>query len=558
MAETTTVATASYDVTTCPEIDYRPKVIEHGSFRYNQLFQVTGGQNQTLNRTAITTSVFEIPPGVLNFSKSILRFRMDTTLSPAGGDAFMQNFIAAGLPMIDRIALFTRGGVYICDITFANFFTNLVAPAITSREKLVSTPMALPEMYATTANNAADINLTASSYNGSSLPVSALLTPHNLYANGGGVAAVGSNPLPDGNDVLNNVITNIGCFNARLRPAEGGTSNERFRYRYTGNTTAVANNSAGMTSLQYNIPLGEIPHSIFSLNRDMLFGEVLLLQIYWAPTQQYNYATALADDTFNANFKTVSMNNLVLQLAREVNPTIVKSLSSLVLGQGIRYTVPYVYTNRYASPSGANISVQVRLNRGHGKSLLVAYNGVYNPNANNHTNMAYVHRSNMVQVLERDGGAGAGHSGSTMIRNGNNEIVEYCYSMLDNERLQEINMTTKDSWDFVTQVGLGNIEDSCIDDLDSYRENWVWIDNWTGLPTCKQSIFNAADCGLDLTQERLYTFFVKIGDAAANNQAPFTAPGAGDSTQGYGNPTIFQFFVTQKTLTVTATQISIV
>jgi hypothetical protein len=543
---------SGYDVSTAPEIDFKPKAYEHGTYRMNQLYQVTGGQSKTLQANAIETSTFELPTRVFNLSKSILSFRLDQTVYTAlGAELLHPNLHAQGLPMIDRIALFTRGGIYVSDIVNFNYFTNIVAPVTTSMDKLVNAGRAIPEVgitaVATVANGV--LPLGALAFNDSSEPVTNLLHPftgQNTTAvaftqqvepvAGSGVGGIAARHKVEGSNQ---------AYEPGIIGTEEPTRSHRYTYQgYASPLTALAT-VAQIISQRYQVKLGEIPDSIYAMNRDLFFGETMLLQIYWSPYSSIGWMTTGATMVESAVANVLTIQDLALYLACETNRGIVETITRSVMANGMRLTVPYVYTNRYTSPGGQAVSVQVRLNRGHGKSLLKVYNAVVKPQVAAYAkSMLYAHKSGIVTTV-----VPAASVASTVV----SPLWDYIYSMLDNERLQEINMNVTNGIDFMYQRE--NLRGCVVDNRNKFMYNYVWTDNWTGMPLCQYEAADFTECGLDLQQERLYTFFMYINTAAlAGTAVPYSSAWEAAFTA----PTIFQFFVTQKTLNITLNNISIV
>lgn len=537
------------DVTTAPELDWRPKVYDHGTYRMNQLLQVTGGQTVDLayNTNASITSRFEIPAKVFNPSKSVLNFRLDQLGINQTGGAVQQALKclhAQGLPMIERMALFTRSGVYISDLYSFGEYTNLIAPYTTSKEQLLNTPYARPETFKEADPGAANVPNYVSPFTDSSDPVTDLLSPSLVTPY---LTTVGADACQQ---VTGSIRESGNVRNERAYPI---TDDERWRYKLetfpypAGGGAGGAADGSHTISQRYQIELGKIPNSIYAINRDIFFGDVVILEITWAGADKILHSQLVADRAPVAlpNI-TLRVVDLALYLAVEVNPSVFPAIIRQVQSNGLRFTVPYVYPNRYTSPSGDKVSVQVRLNRGHGKTLLKVYTGIYKPiSLSANRSLAYSHGST-VSVL----------SDATVVapvsRTRKYVCWDYIYTMLDNERLQEINMTTQDGRDYMYMKDL--IRGSAGEGYGAFTQNWCWMDSWTGMPSHMANLAAFTEGGLNLDQERLYTFFVQINALAYAAQAPFNGADFG----GLANPIIYQFFVTQKTLTITPTQISIV
>ena len=71
-----------------------------------------------------------------------------------------------------------------------------------------------------------------------------------------------------------------------------------------------------------------------------------------------------------------------------------------------------------------------------------------------------------------------------------------------------------------------------------YQSNWSWVDDWTGRSPSEYKRMDIGECGLTLAQERLWQIYMNMAVNAGFNH--------------------YSFFVTQKMLTITPSQIMIV
>ena len=80
-----------------PELDFASKKVSHGTYILNKIVQQSGLETVVLSNASFATSIFEIPPDVINLSKSILSFVL-TPSAPGNGNS---NWLAVdGVPAI--------------------------------------------------------------------------------------------------------------------------------------------------------------------------------------------------------------------------------------------------------------------------------------------------------------------------------------------------------------------------------------------------------------------------------------------------------------------------
>ncbi len=467
------------DVTTSSELDYKPKIIEHSTYRYNRLVPITNGQQVILSAASTTETTFEIPTKVLNFARTRLEFTMHVAAAAANQANI---FHAVGFPMIDRLSLYTRNGVFLVDVNSFNTVYNMILPYTTSEKELLEKPVCEPIAGAIGApSNSLSTGIQVSNANG---------TANTQQLDNAGVR---------GNwYVVNDTHGFCGSREIRYLMNNSGGADPG---------TAVAN------LVQYRVDFGDLAHTLFAMDKSLYFGEILVLRVQWAPTTKVGARFVAAGHPGAANNvvipTAVTLFGLQVQLAVEANLQVAQSVIAHTAQNGMRLLVPYIYTNKYSHGGGGFLSVQQRLNRGHGRSLLKVYHALF---ANNEAGLTAFQHSNL-------GGA----------------FINSFYSSLDNDRLQELNIDCTDDqdWKYLRELSKG----STIRDIREYYFNWVWIDDWTGKPTIDWRMTDSADCGLPLANERLWSIQEQL------NNAPYQA---------------YTIYVTQKVLTITPSQITLV
>lgn len=571
------------DLVTGSEIDYRPKTYEHGTYRFNRLLPVQGPLNVPLSATNVTTTTIELPAKVFNLAKSVLRFTMQAPSQSSSGTTSL-NFHADTIPCIDRLSLFTRSGVYIADLTNFNTFMKVTNKWTQSKEELMSNDIGEPSPWTSgaTGNGTWTNGFQICNSEPYDLPQN---LPKRKQEQKITTLPSGTNTV----DVIPGFTTPTGADVVALIPSIYRTLNsgankfqQHDNYRHAGNrmpqsitatgtikqteqrylfsvgraNTQAASNADRVTFLNYLIKFGQIPHSIFSVNKDLYFGETLILQINWAPTNRISFAgdaffsanedltsadengiavelhpastylgytdpsgTVVAANTAAAvvavapaaNSRLFQMNNVTCYLAVETNRTLIETIVRQMATAGLRMLVPYTTCNKFTSSAGVVQNVQQRINRAWGRTLLRVYHSVFN------LVETEIHAYNNYNVA------------------GLNTVQSF-YTTLDNDRLQEVNLdcTTQDEYLFMHEM----VKGTAIQSPQHLQANWTWVDDWTGRSPVEYKKMDIGECGLTLAQERLWQIYMTMA-----------------SNTGYNH---YSFFVTQKMLTITPSQIMIV
>lgn len=567
------------DLVTGQEIDYRPKTYEHGTYRFNRLLPVQGPLNVSLSATNVTTTTIELPAKVFNLAKSVLRFTMQSPWQ--GNSPVGQWFHADTIACIDRLSLFTRSGVYICDLTNFNTYMKVTNKWTQSKEELIANDIGEPSAYAdppapnaTCTNgfqicNSAAANLPQGlvrrKFVQNKVPTTTTTTiqgvstsdvvPALPYAAAPGTAGASLIYRQQIESALNSVqqYNNFATTGNQMPQALNATGTiDRTEQRYlfsVGRAETQCTTTGYGTMLNYLIKFGQIPHSIFSVDKDLYFGETLILQINWAPINrigfrgeaveitaptdtvpstviEYHPATryfgstegvgAVVAATATTPLQAVGgainfqLNNVTCYLAVETNRLLIETIVRQMATSGLRMLVPYVTCNKYTSTAGITQNVQQRLNRAWGRTLLRVYHSAFN------SVETEVHAYNNYNV----GGA---------------NTVKTFYTTLDNDRLQEVSLdcATLDDYLFLQEMLKGTSFQSAT----HFQSNWSWIDDWTGRSPSEYKRMDIGECGLTLAQERLWQIYMTTQSVALNH---------------------YSFFVTQKMLTITPSQIMIV
>jgi len=157
--------------------------------------------------------------------------------------------------------------------------------------------------------------------------------------------------------------------------------------------------------------------------------------------------------------------------------------------------IPFLYSYKIPKTSTTQ-TVELRFDRNHGKKLRRIYHAPYHNTESGAT--AYA-RDNI---------------------KGLNTVTSF-YSLLNNDRLQEFNVNTANAEDYM--ILNPRIKDSCFPNVDSYQNNWFWVDDFTSEgPLCKNSSQDITlSSGIDLNSEQKWSIYMTMANAREINHYNF-------------------------------------
>lgn len=279
-------------------------------------------------------------------------------------------------------------------------------------------------------------------------------------------------------------------------------------------------NAVGALTLYRDLRLGYLLNTIFSLDKTLLFPEVLVMRVIFNSTKLGWKATNANDPVTGAVAlaSAITVANLNLLLAVDQSQEVVNSLADKVKS-GFNMMIPFVH--RYKNNlNGDSQSVSIRMNRGHGAVCKKIIHAVFHNTES--ANTMYDH-SNI------------GANANTALR-----VSEY-YTMLDNSRLQQINLraTLNYGEDYLYHKKM--LKGSVLQNQQIYSYNWFHCDSFENqiapvdnLPVDKDNLIT----GIDLSIERKWDF---VGQTMIN---------------AYYNH--YTFVCVEKALSITPTMISVV
>ena len=118
------------------ELEYSKYDVSHGSYQLTQIIQQSGGQ--TINGGLIAAggqeTIFELPPKVYNFAKSVLRYNIVPVAAGGGNSNIIFDDTVAE---IRQLQLYTRAGLFLVDIQDLNMYLNLRLRSETKIEEVI-------------------------------------------------------------------------------------------------------------------------------------------------------------------------------------------------------------------------------------------------------------------------------------------------------------------------------------------------------------------------------------------------------------------------------------
>jgi len=292
-----------------PEIDYKPASLSHGEYKYTR---VTPMQQvpATIGTSGGDQIEFELPSStVFNLSKSVLRFGLAPTAIPSVNT--YSNKMYASLLNMRSIELYTRSGLSLCLINDVDFYSNIVW----GYDKLEDAQTR-------------------------SFPT-------------GGTATVALAECCEGGSVLTGAVN---AANQTLTLSTTTKNNIARRDVFVGVV-----NSALSPSIQFEIPLDKIKHSIFDRGVDMIFPENIYMRITTLPCPSITFeATTASNANINTQVaQTVTLFNVEVLLAVQQNLAIKQDLL-MGMSKNIEIDIDFAYlVKQSGTTTSQNVSMRI-------------------------------------------------------------------------------------------------------------------------------------------------------------------------------------------------------
>lgn len=399
-------------------IDYSQKALKHGTLQYQQVFSNQYGSPININ-TGNTITVFNLPTEVFNLSESILMYTVQLP-APTTGHYIWTYEDTIG--EIQHIQFYGSNNQFICDIdNFQNYYKVVVKRETGQKEFLTND--ALNGVY-----------------------------PSNS---------------------LNNVVPALRSANGRASatPVISAANPSDQNYREPAYFSVGALNSA--VSYQVQLPFKEIHNTILSMDKNLYFGGITYIKIFWGPISKVCYmSTSNANPSAGSPVAYASattsplISNLQLMLAIESNPDERASVINMVNSGGLSMMIPYAQS--YKNPNNnSSQNINLQLDAGSGRTMLKMYHSVF---ANNE---------------DLDTAYDCSNVGVPTITIPPTEplvpqkVLQY-YTQLNNKRVQNITIDcTVDGFftDYMQQKN--SLVGSILENRNVYQYNWHHMDDWS-------------------------------------------------------------------------------
>jgi hypothetical protein len=460
------------------EINYQREKELAPRYRLDQFTQQIGGTIMPAPLTMGQSTIFELPPVVFNLSKSSITYRYNIPASAVGNGCNMA-FINT-CPLINQIQYYAKNGQPMFDCINIDRYMKMTMGTDVKIEDMLSYDASPPVVAAPGA---------AYGYTGSSIIQKNNTTVTYAPAPGVSIGDIRSDGIPFDQSIVEprDVIT--------------GTQ---------------------VTALQVDITLdlNLIKNSIFSLDKDLYFGDISYLKIWWRTWSDAGFVSVNgigAVNTALAAGQAFGLTNLYLYLAVEVNPSVQLLHQNLFEKNGFNIPIDYIYPSNFPFVVGTSDNFYNIYGPGQGQRLKRVYWTAYKtaPNPNELYN-----NSNLTV------GGGAAFKISSF------------YTQLDSQRIIQYNIDTTGAAPAFQDyyVMRDKLKDSCLQSRNVYQYNWVWVDSWDNM---KLSDHNPnLITGLPLDVNHKYEV-----NATTNVAFPLT---------------FYMFAITQKTLIITKLGVQVI
>lgn len=439
------------------ELDYKKYVSSHPSYTMSKVLPQNGIQTVTMTTAGGEETIFELPPKVYNLSKSILSFTLTPAIGvPAVAETVLNKIFADTIGAIRQIQLYTRTGLFLVDLNYANNYTNAVSRHETPIDEVLQNDK-----------------------------------PLNGYGFWEGLSC-------------SNYAGRQNAAEGIIRPAAGagdnGTAGAGLTDYLEPKYVVVGTDASANPVINYKVPLKFFKNTGLEVDKDLYFGgETLYLKIIWDNRNKVGYHTEFGDNdnTTHLPINGVTISTISLFTAIEQNPIVESEVKQKVMSaEGLSLQWPMVYYNStpLAAGAGALHSVQVRYNRGNGSKLKKIY---WVPSHQTATTwQAYDHNNE-----------------------GARKITSF-YTTVNNIRTSQFdyNVTNAEDWMVKKESLKGSCIMSSNEYY--YNNTWIenFTDDSSALIKSNLPDQHNIDDGLDLNTEVIYTINAINNNVALNHQ----------------------------------------
>ncbi len=469
---------------TSDQINYKQRPFSHPSYVFAPQFSNQFGAPVVLTSSQTPVTI-TLPPEVFNLAESVLQYSVNLP-APAAGQYIW--YAAQALKEISHLQYYSGSNMWMADIDNLQNYLDIVLKKELEQDEFLSNPIETGEY-----RNNSVVNVVPALRNANISTTTNL----NLPAN------------PSSVNYDEPAYFNVGPISA------GGVS-------------------VGGVSYTVQFPLRLLKHSIFSIDKDLYFGQSTYLKIYFGPLDKICYTSdsnnnpsagtklsyaPLATNglpaigfpslgTAGAGAYITPANggctpiNITLQLAIETNQDIRTMLINKVATEGLTYIIPYLQA--YKNPNqGTSQTITMQLDAGNGRTLERVYHSLYN--ATERLDTMYDHANT--------GDMGTGYDSSV-----NNKILQY-YTQLNGQRIQQLTLDCTFTGAFTDYMyHRSRLRKSILSNINIYQYNWFHSDDWSGFgPEYDQDGRGDLISGIPMSVQPLTWAFVGTNMRALNN-----------------------------------------
>jgi hypothetical protein len=439
------------------QLNYQRKSFAGCKYKFSRIVPLSGNQQVDILISSTAEVLMEIPTNVFNCHISKLYADGAVSAQTGANHTWMH---CDGMPLISEIDLYTRSGVYLCQLPNFQNYMKVVRKLYTSKDEYKSSDRA------------------------------SFLFPSNVMANA----------VP------------------AITPSNGAGSVNFEENAYVISTASLGQAANTQINFTLEMKLGAIKKTIFALNKDIVFPDIVVLRILFGPANKAVYTSTSGNDPTagtpalptaqafitpapTTGTGVIRLYNLTLFLATEKNEDLAQSVRSLVNSpNGLNY--PYSYKQNI---TGLSQSLSLRFNRGHGKNLLEGINSPFN-NVES-LNTAY-DNSNVANA-------------SFAAQNAVGSKVTNYYSQLDNVRRQDITLVCGNANLDDYREHAERLKNTPILNSQVYYNNWFHSDRFYEPNHIGDTPEENLDKGMSLIVERKYDLLTNNTANPTNNWYSF-------------------------------------
>ncbi len=417
------------------QLDFAKYEYAAPKYKYTKILPLTGTQTYSLPLASNTEVLFEIPSIVMNLSESYLYAQVAIPQQAVGNFSWIHS---DGMPFIESIELTTRSGVILCQIPNFQKYCKVMRKLHTKKSEFESSDR------------------------------QSWFYP---YSN-----------LPAASSTATNITGNNG-------PSSNLYNEPQYMLHSIASAGAVG---VGQLDLTMNFPLRAIKKSIFELNKNLVFPEIIVLKVTFGGANKIAYlgtsatvaatGAAALDGTLAAVAPTVFaagcfvvLANLTLYMAVERNETLAQVTRSMVnsaSGLNILIDFPYCYKQAIAASQNQNLSL--RFSRSQGLSIQEIVAVPFNATESLNTAYDHFNVAALDTAVDNNGVLIAGAAGTS-----GSATKLYSYTtQLDNVKLQDsevyCGMVKGDDY----RENRKHFKDTCIINSRVYNQNWMHVDKF--------------------------------------------------------------------------------